>query len=200
MFVDIGAHAGTYSTRAAAIVGTNGRVFAIEPNPTLAQWIRESAAQSFYQQLAVLNYAVGPHDGNVALNPSEFQTANASIVSHGSKAHHTVTVPCITPQSLVRTLGTTTPDVIKIDAEGLDAFIVHALIVAGMRPTAMVFEHLHESSSEAWSESPFPQLRAAGYTLHCIAKSWLSTRFYKDGEKVPVNCYDFVAIRDGDSV
>lgn len=65
--VDIGANFGWYAMAFAAEVGSGGSVIAIEPNPRLADVIRQNASLNNHDQVEVLQAAVGAEAAEVEL-------------------------------------------------------------------------------------------------------------------------------------
>jgi FkbM family methyltransferase len=66
--VDVGANLGWYTLVSAQAVGREGRVFAVEPNPRMAQLLRESArANNFHGHVTVFQAALSDRAGVVDL-------------------------------------------------------------------------------------------------------------------------------------
>jgi FkbM family methyltransferase len=70
--LDIGANIGYYTLIAARLVGSEGRVYAFEPDPTNFQLLQKNIQANGYQNIRPLNRAVSSRAGEVSLylNPS----------------------------------------------------------------------------------------------------------------------------------
>lgn len=80
--VDVGANFGYYTALLAALVGSTGRVFAIEPNPPVAANLRRSVdLNGFAARTTVIQAAAGAEDGREALLfVPEGEPKNAALV------------------------------------------------------------------------------------------------------------------------
>jgi FkbM family methyltransferase len=139
--VDVGANYGYYSLLLADLVGPEGHVFAIEPNPEAAGLLRRSLGlNGFTGQTSVHQLAAGASDGGTAsLFVPEGEPKNAAIAAaapaQGGRSHE------VAVRTLDSLLAGRRIDFLKIDAEGAEQGIVEGMerIFADQRP-AMVLE------------------------------------------------------------
>jgi len=126
VFIDVGAHIGFYSLKAARIVGPSGRVVAIEPNPEtrrlLARNVPASAAN-----VTIQPFACCARDGEVTLHAGPAtHTTHASLARAntdepaGPETSHHFAVEGRRVDRIVGELGWIRIDVIKIDVEGAE--------------------------------------------------------------------------------
>jgi len=66
-FVDIGANNGYYTLLAADLVGSNGKVISVEPNPNAFQRLLHNTKLNNLSNVATLNVALSDHDGKAML-------------------------------------------------------------------------------------------------------------------------------------
>jgi FkbM family methyltransferase len=140
--IDVGANYGYYSLLLADLVGPEGKVYAVEPNPDVAPLLRRSIAlNGFAARTQVCEVAAGAVDGATAtLFAPEHEPKNAALAAAppgGPGAMHQVTIRTL--DSLV-TDGRRI-DFIKIDAEGGEEAIIEGMagILRDQRPP-MVLE------------------------------------------------------------
>ncbi|MCI0599284.1 MAG: FkbM family methyltransferase [Beijerinckiaceae bacterium] len=123
-FVDVGAHIGYCSLKAAAVVGLEGRVVAIEANPTTVKLLRQNvhanAAAIMVQPLACTDSETfvdlfAASDSNSG--SSSISQANASQYG-ASLAHYRVQARPL--DAILNDLGILRVDVLKIDVEGAE--------------------------------------------------------------------------------
>ncbi len=130
--LDIGANLGYYTLVAADLVGPDGRVVAIEPNPAVHKLLCNNIAVNGYADRATaLNFAIALDDGPTA-RPFFVPTGepkNGRLLEPGEdidylRAHGAITdvaVGCLDADEFDRV------DFIKIDVEGAEVQVLHRL-------------------------------------------------------------------------
>jgi FkbM family methyltransferase len=127
-FLDIGAHIGYFSLRAAARIGSSGRVIAVEPNPNSVELLRRNIAASGSSNVTVIPAACTNDEQFVSLykgseTHSEFSSLsrkNVELVDHGTVSQ--VDVPGRRIDDIISDLALKCVDVIKIDVEGAEYY------------------------------------------------------------------------------
>ncbi len=136
--IDIGANFGYFSLLMADLVGPEGMLVAVEPNPHVAPRLRASLElNGFGARSRVIEAAAAATDqGSAHLYATMSEPKNATIVSAQAVADPAVaTITAVarwTPAAIAREFGRL--DFIKIDAEGAEEGII-----AGLRP--LLAEH-----------------------------------------------------------
>lgn len=161
---DVGANHGLYALLLARSVGTQGKVFAFEPMPSIRQAATMNRDLNGLKDLEIVAAAVSNTSGT-----AEF------VVGHHEGAGHLVTAdrggaPSTTCESrfIVRVTtiddfvaeGNPPPDLIKIDIEGAESAALEGAkhTLASKRPKLMIELHTPEQDRLVGS-----QLKAAGY-------------------------------------
>jgi FkbM family methyltransferase len=124
--VDIGANCGYFTVLAAQLVGSGGRVVAIDANPRMVELTRRSIAANGYIYVAsAIHGAVVESARDVEIGiPDELMGSGSMLVRDGEHpmAVRTVTAP---GKPLADFLGGSRRiDVLKIDAEGAEPLIM----------------------------------------------------------------------------
>jgi FkbM family methyltransferase len=156
-FVDIGAHMGVHSLRAAKAVGDNGRVVSIEPNPVTAARLRANIAASGWRNMEVRQVACADAAGKLKLfagGPANTGTASLSrenALGWGGGGQ-SFEVDVVTLDEILKTSPLTRIQVIKIDTEGAETRILRGAgeTLRKHRPAIVletVEEHLHNMNS-----------------------------------------------------
>lgn len=138
---DVGANIGVYTCVGASRLPAGGRMVAFEPAPDNVRHLTENITMNGLDERAtVMAGAVGAEDGEVTIYLSRKigHHSAASANAHGSQRG--VSVPLVTLDSYVRSMGLEPPDIIKIDAQGYDGFVLQGAddIVKNARPTLFV--------------------------------------------------------------
>lgn len=129
--IDVGANFGYYSLLFADLTGPGGRVIAVEPNPVAADALAGTlSVNGFGATTRVVPRALSAGgEGSVLFYVPDGEPKNARIVTVAVNENgRTIEVPCTSIDALTRDLARV--DIIKVDAEGAEADIVH-----GMRET-----------------------------------------------------------------
>lgn len=163
VFVDVGANAGIYSLTAAAIVGHEGRVLSVEPNPAVVdRLVFNMTLNGFDHQMLVEQAGVSDEEGyfDLALDASNLG-GSSLVVERGSEK---ITVRCHPLLDIVMKYHLPRIDALKIDIEGAED---RALVPFFARAP----EHLHprviilENSPKDWKADLQGALLASGYAL-----------------------------------
>jgi FkbM family methyltransferase len=163
--VDAGAHKGAYVYWLQKAVGPSGRVFAFEPQPRLAQYLRTVCARMKWRNVSISDCALSDAVGTGTLYvPGQGDSPGASLqeaVLQGEPGH---SHPCAMDTLDHQLAGAGRVAFLKVDVEGheLRVFRGAARILSADAPV-ILFEcearHLHGHSME----DVFAYLKSFGY-------------------------------------
>ncbi|MBI5055571.1 MAG: FkbM family methyltransferase [Nitrospirae bacterium] len=91
-FIDVGANHGSYSILASKLIGANGLVISIEPQPRLAELLETSLSLNQYSRYEVHQIACGDRNDSVEFYIPNFNSGEAGIFSSLSARHKHQTV------------------------------------------------------------------------------------------------------------
>ena len=115
--IDVGANIGTVTLLLANIVGKNGRVYSVEPHPTIYKYLLENINLNNFQNITTFNYALGENIAQV--NFSDFQSDGQNrIVNLNSKLN--IKMEKIDNLSIKEN----SIDLLKIDTMGYEKFVL----------------------------------------------------------------------------
>ena len=121
VFMDVGAHIGYYSLKAARLVGASGRVLSIEPNPPVRRLLEANIAANHATNVSIQSFAMSDRNSAAVLfHGPPGNTALASLAGAGQ----TVMVETRTMDDFVAEAGITRVDVVKIDVEGAELLVL----------------------------------------------------------------------------
>jgi FkbM family methyltransferase len=167
--VDVGANVGVHSVRLARLVGADGEVIAIEPDPDVAVRTNRNIALNGLANVRVINAAASEQPGSMQLyRPSPWDTnrARASLLHHPYLTGVKTMVPVVTVDDVCAGRAVS---LIKIDVEGHEAAVVRgaAGTIARYAP-AVVFEYAPQLLEDAVAQTPFGWLADSGYLMFRI--------------------------------
>ncbi len=164
-FLDVGANHGSFAILASHLVGREGRVIAVEPQPRLAYLIRRSLAEA-PAAFEVHAVALGDREADMLLHVPREGSGAASIAAPPRGAARSVTVPVGRADDLLTWRRFPGSLVLKLDVEGSElAFLRGATaLIRGRRPV-ILFE-LSAVQARAAGHGPedlIAELRTLGY-------------------------------------
>jgi FkbM family methyltransferase len=120
--IDIGANYGVYALTAAKLVGPEGRVWAFEPFPATANWLRRSAEANGYANLNVIEAAVSSQSGRGPMATSDNSELNRLMDQAAGLVG--ALVPLTTLDVSSQEFDWSRVDFVKIDAEGHEISVI----------------------------------------------------------------------------
>jgi FkbM family methyltransferase len=209
--VDVGANKGAFLWALARRVGPQGRVLAVEPQPALAVYLRQTMARLALGQVEVVEAAASDIGGTALLRvPPEGSSPGASLLSgaHVPAEWRSIEVRAERLDTMLaaepRRLGA-----LKVDVEGFEAEVLKGAeaLIDRHRPAIVVeCEERHlESAGARCVRDVLDWLTARGYAVSLVERHRLvDARFYspdrhqrRAGERYwdhPDYCNNFVAL------
>jgi FkbM family methyltransferase len=142
-FVDIGANIGYFTLLAAGLVGTGGRVVAIEPIPRTGERLRANIALNGFTQVRVEHCALGAAAGTLELHlPPPEVHRDYLVTGLAIPGWQALTVPCTTLDEAFAAWQLPAIDLMKIDVEGGEPQVIRGgrSVLASGRVRALVCE------------------------------------------------------------
>ena len=124
-FIDVVAHIGSYSLRAARVVGGGGNVLAIEPNPQTLPVLRGNIAASNARAVRVWPVACAEADSTLLLYAApRANSGESSLSKQNASQEGLATASCSVParplDAIVQEAQLNRVDVMKIHVEGAE--------------------------------------------------------------------------------
>ncbi len=176
---DIGANVGLYTRQFAALVGRNGQVVAIEPNPSALRTLEQSMAG--LTNVKVLALGLGSRSGRLTLDVGDGpHSTSARIMDTGSVSSEDLPqIDVATGDSLVGDQGIGQPNLIKIDTEGYELDVLRGMAgILGRKALHAVCVEVHFGLLSARGISNAPAeieklLSQAGFSIEWTDPSHL---------------------------
>jgi FkbM family methyltransferase len=112
-FVDVGACTGYYTLIAAKLVGSDGKVFAFEPEPLNFEWLIRNVSINGFKNILPIRKAVSDKNSLIELYLDKDNIGGHSIVQN--RGGESILVEAVALDNFFKDQ---TPDVVKIDIEG----------------------------------------------------------------------------------
>jgi FkbM family methyltransferase len=162
VFVDVGAHVGTYAMVLARHVGPSGKVIAVEPHPAAHARLSFNRAASGFAHVTLVAAAAGAVDGELLIETDGHNLGASHIVS-GQPSTGAIKVPSLRLERILTDANVSKVDGLKIDIEGFEDRVLTGFYRDAPQtlwPRAVVIEHL---SKDEWLNDCIADMRARGY-------------------------------------
>ena len=171
--VDIGAHVGYFSLLAANLVGSGGRVYAFEPEPSNHLLLLRNIELNGYTNILALRKAVSSTSGPTDLFLSALDSGSHSIHAAGARGvTGTARVEATTLDAFLAAEGWPQVDLVKIDVEGAEGAVLEGMghLLDRCRDLKLVVEFC-PLLLQLMGVSPsalLDKLASLGFTVHVI--------------------------------
>ena len=119
VLIDVGANSGVYTLKGARLVGGDGAVLSLEPNPDLLRVLKRNTGRNRLNNVRLRGLAAAEECREFRFFEIDNKPNSFSLVSRGDGTA-SFSVLAVDLDSLVRWEGIRRVDVIKIDAEGAE--------------------------------------------------------------------------------
>ncbi len=181
VFYDIGANVGFLTVLGARLVGPQGMVYAFEPVPSNAAYVRRNVQANGFTQVQVIEKAVSNCSGVGELNLAKYSGGAAlASVDAPPDAAGTLQVDVVTIDELVEHHGLKPPAVVKIDVEGAEFEVLEGMEATAKRhrPVIVVEVDAAEAESLRHKQAACEQwLRSCGYQVKELPDSYPGIRW-----------------------
>jgi FkbM family methyltransferase len=174
VFYDVGANVGFFSVIGARLVGNTGVVYAFEPVPENATYVRLNARLNRFRNIKVVEKAVSRCSGAGELWLAGY-SGGSSLTLAPPDARRRLAVKLVSIDDLVYGQGQAVPAVLKIDVEGAEIDVLRGMsrTLAEIKP-AIVYE-IDDERRDAYDEKCLEcenLLRGFGYRVEPLKPSY----------------------------
>jgi FkbM family methyltransferase len=140
--VDVGANVGYYTLMFAQAIGSTGRIIAIEPSPENLPELRLNVDRNKLRNVKIISKAVGNERKLIGLRSG----INSGVVRDDVPAFSV-------EQDLIDNIITTPIDVVKIDVEGYEGFVIEGAHRVLLEYRPIVFLEVHPIEVKCYGSS-----------------------------------------------
>ncbi len=165
--IDVGANVGVYTFSAAQRVGETGKVIAIEPFKACVNCLQETSRINQLPWVKIYEAAASDHCGSAKLSLHNTSELN-EVISDNSPNYdlaNTVTIQCLTLDSLIETENLTRVDWLKIDAEGHEIKVLQGAerLLTEFKPN-IIYENI--AGAHGSNGAIMQYIQAKGYQVY----------------------------------
>lgn len=125
--IDLGAGTGTESIVFSEMVGSGGKVYAIEAHPETYFSLSHLTNAGGYSNITPVNLAIGDCEGEVMIEDQQAHEKNA-IVTEVNKVNSGFKVKMITLDKMVEDFGIRKIDFLKVNIEGAEKYMLDGML------------------------------------------------------------------------
>jgi FkbM family methyltransferase len=160
---DVGANIGYYSLQFSRLVGDQGHIYCFEANPLCVYFLQANLQENNAKNYDILPGALT--DNSLMVNFTiNYANSGLGITQqskfYGSKAGHEFAVQGYCLDDLVETFALNAPNLIKIDVEGAENFVLQGMQRTLQKHRPIILLEVH---GRAAAESALPKLGSLNY-------------------------------------
>ena len=164
-FVDVGANRGDFTLLAASLVGSGGRVYAIEPEAENCRWLQRSIHENHFTNIELIQAAATDQVGEAKLYLGQRSGWHTLLPGYNPPEHGAVMVRTMKLDDALGHIPRL--DLMKIDVEGFEGPVVRGALalIKRMKPVVLMDTHPQMGAELGSIEQSFQSL---GYRLSRI--------------------------------
>lgn len=145
-------------------------IHAFDPTPLSLNWLQ---TQEIPSRFHVHNYGVADSDGVVGFTPPLSPSHVSHTIVHRNGSEYTVWAPVHRITTIMRNLGHTSIDILKMDIEGAEYAVIRDLLRTSIevRQLCVEFHHRWTEIGASKTQEAISALRAHGYRIFHVSDS-----------------------------
>ena len=169
--LDIGAHIGLYTLRAARAVGPNGKVIAVECDPSNFNILKRNISLNRLNNVILVDCALSDTDGymNVYLSWDPLLTTTDVKRYKPRRIRRCASIRSMTVDTLLEQLGIHKIDWMKVDVEGAEMRVLRGAVrtIEKSKDLKLIVEISEENLKEV-----LEYLQKFGFSLSCLSRGY----------------------------
>jgi FkbM family methyltransferase len=173
VMIDVGAHNGRYSVCASRKVGQSGLVVAMEPHPRSVQILKRNLGLNVIENVRIFPVACWSERANLTSKSVALLALHAVTAGEQNDS----SIPGISLDDLIKELGVTRVDWIKVDVEGSELAVLKGAreTLGTFRPNLCLEYHQTLSSLNDWLVEPVYHVDRQTEDPHKPGYGWILT-------------------------
>ena len=162
--VDLGANVGVFSVKVAKIVGDEGRVIAIEPEPDNFALLLKNIRANELENVIPIQKGVWSKKDKLKLHLSKYPECHSFYGTNNPNRLMVVEVDTL--DNILRELGIKGVDFIKMDIEGSEIEALKGMGETLRKEVKLAIAAYHSISGKPTYKTIIPQLNKSGFEVH----------------------------------
>ncbi len=153
----------------------NCTVFGFDPTPKVVNWLSK---QNLPEKLVYIPLALAATDGELTFySPTNENNVSHTIIKHKTSKEILVQSKCL--KSILKDLGHTNIDLLKMDIEGFEYGVIENMVSENIYPKQLLveFHHFFPEIGNIKTEKMIKFLEKNNYKLYSIADSFCEYSF-----------------------
>lgn len=182
-FVDVGANWGYFTLLAASLVGQNGRVLSLEPDPRIFSLLQANITRSRLKQVTALPLAAAHERGTLSLVGYAEDGGNfgvSRIAANSDKQERVFQVSSNSLDHILQEQSLLSVDLMKMDIEGAEVLAIagleESLTKKRIKRLLLELHPIELAEQGSTIAAVIEKLQSAGYTAWTIDHSPITTR------------------------
>ena len=203
VFFDIGANIGLFSLNASKVVEKEGKVYSFEPAPTTFLRLKENIEINQYKNVVIENVGLSEKKDKLKFNVSVsgYDAWNSFTKLNDVGEFNSIEVPVISLDSYIQENKISRIDLIKIDVEGWELFVLKGvtnLLKSDNAPVLMIeFTETNTFAAGYYCGELFDYVKSFGYEWYSYNVE--TNELIKEQKKLHYPYENLIAIKDLDA-
>ena len=170
--VDIGANLGYYALMESRLVGSNGKVYAIEPSPSNFEALKENIKLNGYKNIECYKLGIGDKKETAKMFISSHSNLNSLVIQKNKKIIDNIDIQITSLNDFIK--GKEFPDFIRMDVEGYEYNIIKGMndLLKSKKPLKLFIElHPHIMTKDK-TTFVLESLMKSGFEVEKVLRSF----------------------------
>lgn len=167
--IDIGAHIGLFTVKAAKIVGNNGKVIAIEPEPENLEILKKNMELNNLKNVVVVNKGIWSSKKHLKMLKGQYNRSHSFIDDHPEKTSEELILQVDSLDNILMELDIKAVDFVKMDIEGSEIEALNGMEEIFKFGPGMAIAAYHRFEGEETYEYVAKKLQKNNFQLYSLA-------------------------------
>ncbi len=149
----------------------NAKIYAFDPTPKSIEWVKRQTLPDNFQ---LLEFGIASFDGEISFNPPiNPDHVSHTILDRPDTSKNSIVVPVKRYETIIKELGHTEIDLLKMDIEGAEYEVIDDIIASSIKPKQLLieFHHRFPGVGVPKTTTSLKKLKDAGYLLFSVSKT-----------------------------
>lgn len=166
--IDAGAHLGLFTVKAAKIVGNEGKVIAIEPEPGNLEILNRNIKLNKLKNVIIVNKGLWSSKKHLKMSMGQYNRSHSFINDHPEKTSEELSLQVDSLDNILKELNIETVDFVKMDIEGSEIEALDGMEGTFKFKPSMVIAAYHKFKGEETYPYVIKKLKDNNFQLHTL--------------------------------